>query len=101
MKEHISKSKINNEYAFHQALNKYGVDNFEWVILSTTNNQKDLDDKESYWIKYFNTFYCGGYNMQTGGQHNKIYDDNAEELSLMHGGIWRDDSYCIFIYYFI
>lgn len=83
-KEHIGQANCGSEYAIHQAIRKYGADNFEWNILDHAHSQEELDEKEKFWIKYYNTFYEGGYNMATGGQSN--LSDNPEELSAMRGG---------------
>lgn len=82
--EHISNAKSNGKYAFHYALRNYGEENFEWGIIDTANNIEELDEKERYWIKFYNTYLDGGYNMALGGQCN--LSDNPEELSSMRGG---------------
>lgn len=68
-KDHIW-SCVNNETAFQKALNKYGIDNFSWKILDYAECQDELDDKEVFWIDYFNTYGNGGYNMTIGGRGN-------------------------------
>jgi len=83
-KEHIGQANRGGEYAIHQAIRKYGEDNFEWTILDHAHSQIELDEKEKFWIKYWNCFYDGGYNMATGGQCNLSY--NPDELSAMRGG---------------
>jgi group I intron endonuclease len=86
IKEHISHASKDNKYAFHLAINKYGIDKFEWEEIDIANNQEELDEKELYWIKFYNTYGKGGYNMSVGGQFNKKTDDNADKLSEMNGG---------------
>lgn len=51
---------------FHQAIQEYGVDNFEWEILQTTESEKEADASEKKYIEEYNT-YRDGYNMNKGG----------------------------------
>ena len=56
---------------FVNALKKYGYDNFERSILCWCDTQEDLDNKEIYYIKYYNTLDDSiGYNIAEGGRHN-------------------------------
>ena len=54
-----------NDY-FHYALRKYGKDNFDYVVLEDNIERSMLNDREIYWIKYYDTFK-NGYNMTEGG----------------------------------
>ena len=54
----------NSQYTFHKAIRKYGWDNFEYNVLEVTD---DLDEREIYWIKQFDS-YNRGYNMTLGGK---------------------------------
>ncbi|OHD22819.1 MAG: hypothetical protein A2Y34_04325 [Spirochaetes bacterium GWC1_27_15] len=85
-KEHISQANNESKYAFHLAISKYGEDAFEWAIIDIAENQEELDEKELYWIDYYNCYGVNGYNMTVGGQFNKTTNDNADGLSMMHGG---------------
>lgn len=60
-----------DEYPFHRALRKYGAENFVWTILENCDKEF-LDDREKYWISYYDTF-SKGYNSTLGG-------DNADSL---------------------
>lgn len=66
--EHL---RAKDNYAFHLALRKYGPDAFKWTILEECK-LSDLDEREIYWISYYDT-YNSGYNSTIGG-------DNAESL---------------------
>ena len=61
-----------DECAFHRAIKKYGADNFTWQIIETCY-PNELDEKEVYWISYYNT-YENGYNETVGGQGARKYD---------------------------
>lgn len=66
-KEHLKRKG----YTFHSALEKYGIENFEWSILEECEDDK-LNEREIFWIDYYDT-YNNGYNETSGG-------DNAESL---------------------
>ena len=51
----------------YQAFRKYGIENFEVRILEYCETEL-LDEREKYWIKYFDTFK-NGYNSTEGGQN--------------------------------
>lgn len=68
--------------ALYSAFNKYGKDKFISYELERSENQEDLDARETYWIGYYNSYNRGGYNMTVGGQlekdlHNKIYENET------------------------
>ena len=55
----------------HNAIKKYGPDNFEVAILEFTN---DVDNAERYWIGKYNTYKDkSNYNLTPGGQDAKTH----------------------------
>lgn len=52
---------------FHIAIRKYGWDNFKWEIIDTAERADELNDKEVYWISYYDS-YRNGYNSTLGGE---------------------------------
>lgn len=56
-------------------MRKYGYENFTYEIIEEcSNSQEELDDRERYWIEYYNS-YEDGYNSTRGGQNKAwIYD---------------------------
>lgn len=51
------------------AVKKYGRDNFKRDILCFCDSQEELDEKEIYWIKYFNAVKNDNfYNIAEGGK---------------------------------
>ena len=63
-----SKNNLDNSY-FHNALNKYGFDAFEWTVLNETVDVKFLKRLEKIYISFYNTRdYDYGYNILSGGQ---------------------------------
>lgn len=52
---------------FHLAINKYGIDNFDFEIIEECDKSL-LNEREQYWIEYYDS-YNNGYNATTGGDH--------------------------------
>lgn len=65
---HIYESKHGSKYYFHQAIKKYGKDNFIWDILLECSSKEELNEKEEFFIKKYNTMN-NGYNLTRGGQN--------------------------------
>ena len=68
-KEHQQESQnLDCHYAIYNAMRKYGVENF-WVEELEKCETKNLDERERYWIKYYNSFKKG-YNSTPRGTTN-------------------------------
>jgi len=61
-----------------RAINKYGKNNFKFEILEECLID-DLNERESYYIKKYDSFYSG-YNATLGGTYGKKIDINIEEM---------------------
>ena len=55
------------DYPLYQAFRKYGINNFSFEILEECNST-ELNDKEEYYIKFYNTLSNQGYNQALVGQ---------------------------------
>lgn len=65
------KNKRRMNYPLYKALHKYGLENFEVEILCKCNTKEELNDKEIYYIEYYNTLIDEyGYNVKEGGYKN-------------------------------
>lgn len=67
-----------NSY-FHNALSKYGEENFEITILDFGMNADDLNAKEQYWIDFYET-QKSGYNLTAGGKGSSGYKHSEETI---------------------
>lgn len=63
--DHLNEKNGCYNTKFYQALRKYGFDNFEIVILEECQ-KSELNEKEKYWINYYDSFK-NGYNSTPGG----------------------------------
>lgn len=76
---HMSELKNNRHFNSYlqKAYNKYGKEQFQWEVLEYCNIG-NLNEREIYWINYYNSFK-EGFNMTEGGAENRIYF-RTEEL---------------------
>jgi group I intron endonuclease len=63
------KNKNHDNQYLQNAVTKYGFENFKfWIVEECENNIVILNDKESYYIKFYNSkFDKNGYNLTDGG----------------------------------
>jgi len=85
-KEHISFGENKETWqVIKKALHKHGITEFIFEILEECSKE-DLNNREIYWISYFNTFSKdrkNGYNMSRGGE--EIYDSSKPCIITIHG----------------
>lgn len=55
--------QLNNDDHLHRAMKKYGIENFSIELIEEVNNQEELDEREYYWIQYYNAIN-EGYNIK-------------------------------------
>jgi group I intron endonuclease len=67
----IARVKNSDYKAIHKAINKYGEDNFLLELVEECHSMEELNNKETEYIKQFNSLSPNGYNLCTGG-FNKI-----------------------------
>ena len=76
------KNNSNKEYfsqiVLYKAFNKYGIENFTFEGIEEVPNEQ-LDEREKYWIKYYNS-YLDGYNSTLGGRLVELYDWDIDEI---------------------
>lgn len=68
-KSHAKTGLSNHKLA--RALRKYGEENFIIEIVEQCSYE-ELDEKETYWIEYYDSIK-NGYNILTGGQKNRLF----------------------------
>mgnify|MGYP001365165081 CR=1 FL=1 len=70
-KVHFNRMNKDKKEFFHNALNKYGFDNFSWEILyQSLDRDYTLKTMEEHFIREYDTFWKNGkgYNLTYGGQ---------------------------------
>ena len=65
----------------HKAIFKYGKDNFTFEVIEEVPKQQ-LNEREEYWIKYYNS-YTDGYNSTKGGQKGNKPFKNIDNKAII------------------
>ena len=66
--------------AIDQAIQKYGIDAFAYVVLEECSLE-ELDEREKYWIQFFNTYKGFGYNCNAGGGDSRGENNGRTKLT--------------------
>ena len=94
IKSHLKESKMESNRPFMLSINKYGEDNFIFETIDSADNLDELNDKEIYWINFYNSVSPNGYNVTGGGQGKKMMVTNelSERISkgLKNSEKWRE-----------
>lgn len=81
-KQHYREAKSDNRKSvyFHNALNKYGVENFIFEQIDTASTLDELDEKEKYWIEHYNSRNkIFGYNLDSGGHKGGVKSESTKK----------------------
>lgn len=76
-----------DNFAIHKALQKYGKENFSFQIIEECD-LLDLDNKEQYWMNYYNSLIPNGYNMIQGGSNGAGFAKGKKVLQYTLDGIF-------------
>ena len=79
-REHKNDKKGFCRYLFN-AFNQYGRDNFEIKILSKCNSMDEMNHRETYYIRLFNTLAPNGYNILPGGGNRIVGEETRKRQS--------------------
>lgn len=81
--EHLRKVKFSNHTNhFHNAIKKYGKDDFMWEIIDTCDDEDKLNSLEVKYIFEYDT-YNSGYNLTLGGEGQTGYKYTEEHSKKM------------------
>ena len=84
---HLKKAKIGKGHYLHSAIRKYGAHNFKIEQVCECNSAKELNQKEQYWISYYNSDnHSLGYNLTPGGEINPM---ETKEVKARHDSIMK------------
>lgn len=77
---HIKEARFNHPMLIDKAIYKYGADNFVVEQIDIASSKEELNQKEKYWIKYYNSTDKNiGYNLTEGGEGGNTYLNKTEE----------------------
>ena len=69
-----------NDLAIDKAITKYGIDAFTYEVIEECS-LNELDEKEIYWIEYYNTYLGFGYNCNMGGGDSRGENNGRTKLT--------------------
>jgi group I intron endonuclease len=91
--EHTRPSRWKMDLPLYRAFLKYGINNFSIEEVEECDNTI-LDEREIYWINYFDT-YKSGYNCTAGGEGGiKTYDEYIDIIIERYQNGERLDRLC-------
>lgn len=68
-------------YPLHNAIRKYGIENFNFEVIESNLTQEEANEREKYWINEKNSHVSkGGYNITFGGDGHSTEKLPWEEL---------------------
>lgn len=81
--QHVNESNSNKEHccrALNAAIKKYGPDSFKLEII-WQGLEDELNEKEKYYIEFYNSMYPNGYNLTLGGKSGGCvyYDESLRQ----------------------
>ena len=79
---------VNKKELLFRAKEKYGKENFTLEIIEKDLSEEEIDEKERYYIKFYNSLVPNGYNLSVGGMCNKnISEEGRKKLRQCNLGI--------------
>ena len=75
------KKKYNSSTLIGSAIAKYGSEHFSCRILE--HNVQNYDEREIYWINYYNSIWPNGYNIMPGGREPPHYAGEKSTSSII------------------
>lgn len=76
---------------FHNAIDKYGFDNFKLEILAEHLTLDEANFQEEKLIRDLNTLVPNGYNVKLGGNNYEVLDETRRKLSNASKGKPKSD----------
>jgi group I intron endonuclease len=96
IRRHKNDSRSYDTYLY-KSIRKYGWNNFTHSIIETCKNRNELNQKEVYYIRKYDTFIPNGYNMTLGGDGHKGLSpslDTREKISEANKKIKKTEEWC-------
>jgi group I intron endonuclease len=71
----------NPRFYIERAIQKHGMENFEWTQIDEANNKEELDSKEVHGIAHYGANDPSvGYNCSTGGNQPRLNKESIEKM---------------------
>ena len=71
-------------YPLSRGIRLYGAEEYELLILEDNIPKEQLNEREIYWIAFYDTYYHG-YNQSTGGSNPVMPIFTEEKIDIVKG----------------
>ena len=68
------------------AIRKYGIESFDVSTIDHASSMDELNEKERFWIKYYNSLSPNGYNLEEGGRNGRKSQSTRKKVSAANKG---------------
>ena len=94
-KEHLRHLDLYETIPLYRAIKKYGIENFSIETIEECDSI-NINEREQYWIRFFNSYGKTGYNATLGGEGSllKISEDEVQEIIFRYQKGERLDCLC-------
>lgn len=80
---HSNKKKASKKNSvLSNAILKYGKENFTFEVIDKAVSIDELNEKETYWIEYYNSLCPNGYNVSLGGLNKMHTEESKKKISM-------------------
>ena len=79
---------------FYHAIQKYGWDNFEHKVLECGLDLDELNQREAYWIEYYDSIE-NGYNLRPGGDNHQLTEEHKNKIRTANAKLSGHPVICI------
>ena len=92
---YLDDSYIGSGKILRYAINKYGIDNFKREILELCESKQKANEREKYYIQYYNATGKNGYNITSGGTGGDTLTNNPnltaikQKMKDNHSTFWN------------
>lgn len=76
--KHKQNAKYGSSYQFHQAIRKYGIENFTVSVIVSNIPEYLVNPFERFWIHFYKSF-THGYNMTEGGDGRPLWTEEQKQ----------------------
>lgn len=85
----IGYHSCSNKFPIGRAFKKYGIESFTISVIDNADTKAELDEKEKYWIVFYNCKAPNGYNLTDGGEGRegfKLSEETKEKIRTAQKG---------------